>query len=712
MDDADAVQRSAATGAAIAGAWAHPFGDVFPKAGTIETVLAPSLRPGAKELEQLAALQRRLAATVGEGLLALREITIDAQGRLVLRCDGFEGEPLHCLVARARPSAARMLAILHGIARALTAAHAGGVLHRALSPAAVLVGRDDEVRVLDFGLGMLLRQDSPAAELRLDPITPERVLGLPPSASDDIYAFGCLGYLLATGEPPLVDDDAVRLRRRHAIEDPPRLSRRPDLAIDRAFAKLLDRCLAKDPEDRPASMAAVLEALPPLPAAGKPADTPAKPTTTAVASPTSARVVPPKPATTPAPPKLATTPAPPKPATTPAPPKLATTPAPPKLATTPAPPKPATTPAPPKLATTPAPPKLATTPAPPKPAIAPPEAATASAPPEPAIAIAPSEPATAPSEPAIAPPQPAPPEPATLPVATVAPRERGDEVLGAPPDPGLAAAPTRAAPATDRVIAAPPGALAPRSPWWQRTDVRIGAAALLLLGVVATSWSVARTPDDATHGESSALAAVSDARTATAGGTASISPTARTQPPVAAAPRDDAEVRASPVAARESSTIDDGDRAAIDGAAPIVPIDDALDDADALADADAPVAAAIEPGTPTRVAELLAGAREARRAGRRAEAAHAFKEVAELDPDNLQALEALTRLAFDRADFTQAVRWGKRAVAAAPGSGRNRIALGDAYFKLGRRADAKVQYEKAERLGHALAKRRLAMLDG
>ncbi|MBK8239722.1 MAG: protein kinase [Deltaproteobacteria bacterium] len=705
MDDADAVQRSAATGAAIAGAWAHPFGDVFPKVGTIETVLAPSLRPGAKELEQLAALQRRLAATVGEGLLALREITIDAQGRLVLRCDGFEGEPLHCLVARARPSAARMLAILHGIARALTAAHAGGVLHRALSPAAVLVGRDDEVRVLDFGLGMLLRQDSPAAELRLDPITPERVLGLPPSASDDIYAFGCLGYLLATGEPPLVDDDAVRLRRRHAIEDPPRLSRRPDLAIDRAFAKLLDRCLAKDPEDRPASMAAVLEALPPLPAAGKPADAPAKPATiAAVVPPAPTRIVPPKPATTPAPPKLATTPAPPKLATTPAPPKPATTISPPATATTPAPPKPATAIAPPATATTPAPPKLATTPAPPK-------LATTIAPPKPATAIAPPEPA---------PPEPAPPEPAPPPVATTAAREAGDEVLGAPPDPGLAAAPTRAAPATDRVIAAPPGALAPRSPWWQRTDVRIGAAALLLLGVLATSWSVARTPDGATHGESSALAAVSDARTATAAGTASVSPTSRPQPPVVSTPRDDAEVGASPIAAREPSATDDGDHVATDdgdhvatdGAAPIVPLDDAIDDAVALADADEPVDATVEPGTPKRIAELLAGAASARRAGRRAEAAHAFKEVAELDPDNLQALEALTRLAFDRADFTQAVRWGKRAVAAAPGSARNRIALGDAYFKLGRRADAKAQYEKAERLGHALAKRRLAMLDG
>jgi len=51
-----------------------------------------------------------------------------------------------------------------------------------------------------------------------------------------------------------------------------------------------------------------------------------------------------------------------------------------------------------------------------------------------------------------------------------------------------------------------------------------------------------------------------------------------------------------------------------------------------------------------------------------------------------------------------------RAVAASPKSGKARIALGDAYYKLGKRAEAEQQYKKASKLGHKLAGSRLAML--
>ncbi|MFO0633563.1 MAG: protein kinase [Nannocystaceae bacterium] len=259
--------RSVTTDAARPG-WSHPFGDVVvggvPKA--IELRLDASIADPSRDEARVVELQRTLARVSAPEVAQIRNVRVEA-GRLILRFDAFAGTPVSELVGSGRPAAARVIAIVHGVARALAAAHREGALHRGLSAASVLVGPRDEVRVLDFGVGLLLKQDSNARALKLDPLTPERVFGLPPAAADDVYLLGCLGYLLATGEPPLVDDDAARLRRRHAIEDPPRLARTPNLAIPSSLAKLIDRCLAKDPEDRFESIEALVAELPPLPAA-------------------------------------------------------------------------------------------------------------------------------------------------------------------------------------------------------------------------------------------------------------------------------------------------------------------------------------------------------------------------------------------------------------------------------------------------------------
>ena len=62
------------------------------------------------------------------------------------------------------------------------------------------------------------------------------------------------------------------------------------------------------------------------------------------------------------------------------------------------------------------------------------------------------------------------------------------------------------------------------------------------------------------------------------------------------------------------------------------------------------------------------------------------------------------------ADEDAAVRYGKQLVALSSSTTSDRVALGDAYFKLGRTADAKAQYQKAASMGDATAKKRLAKL--
>jgi tetratricopeptide (TPR) repeat protein len=104
--------------------------------------------------------------------------------------------------------------------------------------------------------------------------------------------------------------------------------------------------------------------------------------------------------------------------------------------------------------------------------------------------------------------------------------------------------------------------------------------------------------------------------------------------------------------------------------------------------------------------------KEARKRGKSDEAIAAYRAALRIDPANRTALRELSRLYFDGGNYDNAAKYGKQLVAASNASASDRVALGDAYFKLGRTADAKAQYQKAAALGDATAKKRLAKLGG
>ncbi|MDC0722635.1 serine/threonine-protein kinase [Nannocystis bainbridge] len=105
--------------------------------------------------------------------------------------------------------------------------------------------------------------------------------------------------------------------------------------------------------------------------------------------------------------------------------------------------------------------------------------------------------------------------------------------------------------------------------------------------------------------------------------------------------------------------------------------------------------------------ELTAEGEAARRRGDFAAAERAFNQALAAYNRNGAALMGLSDVAFDRGHFEQAVVLAERAVKAEPKKGDFRIRLGDAYFKVLRYPDAKVQYDKAAELGNAKAAGRL-----
>ena len=154
----------------------------------------------------------------------------------------------------------------------LDAAQAAGILHRDIKPSNCFVDSDGAVKVGDFGLSI----STLARDVRQNVATdgegfqgtpqfapPEQLRGDPLDVRADIYAVGATLYYLLTGQPPFDARDLADLFARVTTEAPksPRLLR-PD--IPPGLAAVVMACLAKTPAERPASYAALADALRPF----------------------------------------------------------------------------------------------------------------------------------------------------------------------------------------------------------------------------------------------------------------------------------------------------------------------------------------------------------------------------------------------------------------------------------------------------------------
>jgi serine/threonine-protein kinase len=190
------------------------------------------------------------------------------EGEKFLTMELVDGEPLSAAIAQdGAPGLERAVAIAAGIAAALAGAHQAGVVHRDLKPANVLLARDGRVVVTDFGIAhAILDAGSEAGSLWTFAGTPaymapEQVAGLLPiDARADIYSFGTVMYELFTGRPAWAGKEPTAVAASRLVSPPPD-PRRDAPALPAAHAELVLRCLARQPDDRPASVEEVAEEL-------------------------------------------------------------------------------------------------------------------------------------------------------------------------------------------------------------------------------------------------------------------------------------------------------------------------------------------------------------------------------------------------------------------------------------------------------------------
>jgi eukaryotic-like serine/threonine-protein kinase len=237
--------------------------EVVIKVLSADVAAGVSLERFSREIQLAASLQQANIVP----LLAAGE----ARGIPYFTMPYVQGESLRRRLSQGPLSIAECMGILRDVARALSYAHARGVVHRDIKPDNVLLSHGAAM-VTDFGIAKAVSASKTLSDG--DTLTsvgsslgtpaymsPEQVAADPHvDHRADLYAWGCMAYELLAGAPPFVKDSPQRVMAAHLTEPPaPIATRRPD--VPPRLEQLIMKCLAKEPADRPATADDVLHEL-------------------------------------------------------------------------------------------------------------------------------------------------------------------------------------------------------------------------------------------------------------------------------------------------------------------------------------------------------------------------------------------------------------------------------------------------------------------
>lgn len=181
----------------------------------------------------------------------------------------LEGETLRRRIVEGPIPWRKVAEIGAAIADGLAAAHAKGIIHRDLKPENIFLTTDGRVKILDFGIAQLVRQEPqesddvdpsllPTAPIKTDPhavlgtagyMAPEQLRGEPVDATTDIFSLGALLYEMATGRPAFIRATVIDSLSAILTETPDVFTVSERL-IPYELARVIQRCLEKKRAER------------------------------------------------------------------------------------------------------------------------------------------------------------------------------------------------------------------------------------------------------------------------------------------------------------------------------------------------------------------------------------------------------------------------------------------------------------------------------
>ncbi|MEA2463245.1 MAG: eukaryotic-like serine/threonine-protein kinase [Acidobacteriota bacterium] len=181
----------------------------------------------------------------------------------------LEGQTLRQRIVEGPVPWRKVVEIGAALADGLAAAHAKGIIHRDLKPENIFLTGDGRVKILDFGIAQLVREEPPppqdidpsmmpTAPLKTDPyavvgtagyMAPEQLRGEPVDATTDIFSLGSVLFEMATGRPAFIR--ATMIDSLSAVlADTPDVFTGSDRMIPYELARVIQRCIEKNRHER------------------------------------------------------------------------------------------------------------------------------------------------------------------------------------------------------------------------------------------------------------------------------------------------------------------------------------------------------------------------------------------------------------------------------------------------------------------------------
>ncbi|HET9795792.1 MAG TPA: protein kinase [Thermoanaerobaculia bacterium] len=208
---------------------------------------------------------RAASALNHPGIVVVHDIG-SAEGRAYIAMELVDGRTLRALLEDGAVPIRKLLDIATQLAEALAKAHDSGIVHRDLKPENVIVSKDGYVKVLDFGLARQTdRRGSDSSELPTQTgtapgtvmgtvgyMSPEQAAGRPVDFRSDQFSLGSMVYEMSTGKRAFERGTSAETLTAIIREEPEPIST-ANARIPAPLRWIVERCLAKDAEDRFAS---------------------------------------------------------------------------------------------------------------------------------------------------------------------------------------------------------------------------------------------------------------------------------------------------------------------------------------------------------------------------------------------------------------------------------------------------------------------------